>query len=54
MSLEQNSILIWIDQNIDNNENIDYLKEFEKKKSYDIFTFKNENDGLKKNKRNKI
>ncbi len=48
MSLEQNSILIWIDQNIDNNENIDYLKEFEKKKSYDIFTFKNENDGLKK------
>ena len=48
MSLEQNSILIWIDQNIDNNENIDYLKEFEKKKSYDIYTFKNEDDGLKK------
>ena len=48
MSLEQNSILIWIDQNIDNNENIDYLKEFEKKKSYDIYTFKNEDDSLKK------
>ena len=48
MLTNQKSILVWIDKKIDNNENKVYLKEFEEMELFDIFTFKNEDDGLKK------
>ena len=48
MLTNQKSILLWIDKKIDNNENTVYLKEFEEMELFDIFTFKNEDDGLKK------
>ena len=48
MLTNQKSILLWIDKKIDNNENKVYLKEFEEMELFDIFTFKNEDDGLKK------